>query len=427
MSSDRFDVVVIGAGVAGLVAAVEAAKGGARTLVLDARPAGGRARTTDREGYLFNEGPHALFEQGAFMAVLKRWGLEPSGRRPQASGAHVFRGDTLHPFPTGPGRLARTPLLKPASRIRFGRLMTRLPRLDTARLVGRSVSEWFDDEDLPEDVRALVLTLVRVTSYGNAPELMDAGAAVTQLRAGLQGCATSTVAGRASSTGWPERSRQRAARCTPARPSALSTPTDDRPRCMPPTARSRPAAVILAGLPPAEAARLLGPERGRLRAPGPAGRGRLPRARCHPPGPTAGRVRSRSPAVPVGPRARGAPGASGPRDRGGDALPPAGARAGCRPGPGRAGRAGVTVRYRRDHHRAGTVPAAGDGRPRAPAGSGGWPGGPAVRGGAPACPTCCWPVTGSVPRACSRTRRRLAPLASAGAALRLLASVPTCA
>ena len=258
MSSDRFDVVVVGAGVAGLVAGVEAAKGGARTLVLDARPAGGRARTIDREGYLFNEGPHALFEQGAFMAVLKRWGLEPSGRRPEASGAHVFRGDTLHPFPTGPGRLARTPLLKPASRIRFGRLMTRLPRLDTARLAGRSVTEWFDDEDLPEDVRALVLTLVRVTSYGNAPELMDAGAAVTQLRAGLQGV-------RYVDGGW-QGIVDGLAQAFAAAGGTLHAGTavgavDADGRSAQVHAAYGPvetSAVILAGLPPAEAARLLG-------------------------------------------------------------------------------------------------------------------------------------------------------------------------
>ena len=381
MSSDRFDVVVIGAGVAGLVAAVEAAKGGARTLVLDARPAGGRARTTDREGYLFNEGPHALFEQGAFMAVLKRWGLEPSGRRPEASGAHVFRGDTLHPFPTGPGRLARTPLLKPASRIRFGRLMTRLPRLDTARLVGRSVTEWFDDEDLPEDVRALVLTLVRVTSYGNAPELMDAGAAVTQLRAGLQGV-------RYVDGGW-QGIVDGLAQAFAAAGGTLHAGTavgavDADGRSAQVHAAYGPvetSAVILAGLPPAEAARLLGRNAdafGHLGPPVEAACLELGATRPARPPVVFGLDRPLYLSVhaPVG-----APGASGPRDGGGDALPPAGARAGCRPGPGRAGRAGVTVRHRRDHHRAGTVPAAGDGRPRAPAGSGGWPGGPAVGGG----------------------------------------------
>ena len=38
MPDERFDVVVVGAGLAGLVAAVEASRSGARTVVLDAQP-----------------------------------------------------------------------------------------------------------------------------------------------------------------------------------------------------------------------------------------------------------------------------------------------------------------------------------------------------------------------------------------------------
>jgi len=257
VNTDRFDVVVVGAGVAGLVAAVATAKGGARTLVLDAHAPGGRARTTDRDGYLFNEGPHALYEQGAFMAVLKRWGLEPPGRQPLAADAHALLGDDLHPFPAGPGRLARTPLLRPASRLRFGRLMTRLPRLDVARLAGRSVIDWFDDEDLPDDVRALVLSLVRVTTYGNAPDLLDAGAAVSQLRAGLQGV-------RYLDDGWQRvvdglvRALADAGGILHAGTAVGAVEADGGTACV--HAAYGPveaAAVILAGLPPAEAARLL--------------------------------------------------------------------------------------------------------------------------------------------------------------------------
>jgi phytoene dehydrogenase-like protein len=258
VNTDRFDVVVVGAGVAGLVAAVATAKGGARTLVLDAHAPGGRARTTDRDGYLFNEGPHALFEQGAFMAVLKRWGLEPPGRQPLAADAHALLDDDLHPFPAGPGRLAWTPLLRPASRLRFGRLMTRLPRLDAARLAGRSVTDWFDDEDLPDDVRALVLSLVRVTTYGNAPDLLDAGAAVSQLRAGLQGV-------RYLDGGWQRvvdglvRALADAGGILHAGTAVGAVEADGGTACVH-TAYGpvEAAAVILAGLPPAEAARLLG-------------------------------------------------------------------------------------------------------------------------------------------------------------------------
>jgi squalene-associated FAD-dependent desaturase len=79
-----FDVVVIGAGFAGLSAAAAMAESGARVLVLDARPqAGGRATAfTDREtGELVDNGQHVLF--GCYRATfefLRRIAAEPNVR-----------------------------------------------------------------------------------------------------------------------------------------------------------------------------------------------------------------------------------------------------------------------------------------------------------------------------------------------------------
>jgi glycerophosphoryl diester phosphodiesterase len=51
---------------------------GRRVLLLEARSEpGGRARTTDSDGFLLNEGPHALYRQGEGMAVLRELGIEP--------------------------------------------------------------------------------------------------------------------------------------------------------------------------------------------------------------------------------------------------------------------------------------------------------------------------------------------------------------
>ena len=269
MADERFDVVVVGAGLAGLVAGVEAARSGARTVVLDAHPAGGRARTTDRAGYLFNEGPHTLYETGPLMALLRRWGQEPAGGRPSTS-VQALLGGAIHPFPTGPRELARTPLLRLSSRVRFGRLMVGLPRWSPDRLVGRSLTEWFDDTSLPDDVRALLITLVRVTSYGNAPDLMDAGAAIAQLQAGLQGV-------RYLDGGWQRivdglRQALATAGGTLHERIAVGAVESDgvtaRTHTIHGTVES--AGVVLAGLAPAEATRLLGEAPGWLGDLGPA-------------------------------------------------------------------------------------------------------------------------------------------------------------
>jgi hydroxysqualene dehydroxylase len=82
--NSRFDVIVVGAGFAGLSAAAALAERGARVLVLDARPQlGGRATAfTDREtGELVDNGQHVLF--GCYrdsLAFLRRIGAEQNVR-----------------------------------------------------------------------------------------------------------------------------------------------------------------------------------------------------------------------------------------------------------------------------------------------------------------------------------------------------------
>ncbi|MSO38563.1 MAG: FAD-dependent oxidoreductase [Acidimicrobiia bacterium] len=54
-------VVVIGGGIAGLAAAASAERSGADVTVLDARGSPGRARTQLVDGFLLNQGAHALW------------------------------------------------------------------------------------------------------------------------------------------------------------------------------------------------------------------------------------------------------------------------------------------------------------------------------------------------------------------------------
>ncbi|MBW4840563.1 MAG: FAD-dependent oxidoreductase [Paenibacillaceae bacterium] len=77
---EKWDVTVIGGGLAGLTTAAFLAKEGLRTLVLEQSPRwGGRAATDEKDGCLFNIGPHALYSQGQGLQILQELGLDPGG------------------------------------------------------------------------------------------------------------------------------------------------------------------------------------------------------------------------------------------------------------------------------------------------------------------------------------------------------------
>jgi phytoene dehydrogenase-like protein len=176
---------VIGGGIAGLTAAVTAADAGLRTLVLDAHRPGGRARTTTRDGYHYNVGPHALYRAGHLHALLHRFGVQLPGGPPDAVNVRLLRDGTLTPMAMSATTIMRTPLLGVRDRARLLAIFAKLPRIKSAELVGRSVAEWLDDT--PEPVAQFVETLVRTTSYANGRDVVDAGAIVDQLRLGLEG------------------------------------------------------------------------------------------------------------------------------------------------------------------------------------------------------------------------------------------------
>lgn len=104
-----WDVIVIGAGLAGLAAGATATRAGAAALVLDAHVPGGRARVTTKDGFVFNRGLHALYYAGAGWEVLRRLGIEPQGSPPPLGRYQALADGELHLLPTGssPARAPR--------------------------------------------------------------------------------------------------------------------------------------------------------------------------------------------------------------------------------------------------------------------------------------------------------------------------------
>ena len=186
-----YDVVVVGAGIAGLTAAAYAGRAGLRALVVDGHAPGGRARTNSvdaaggRGRFSLNQGAHALYLAGELRAVLDDLGVRFRGGAP--GGLELWKDDARHVFPSGPTTLLRTTALGRRGKAAMLKLLARLPSMKPAALEGRTVDDWLAAIGLPADADALTRCLVRTATYAHAPDVIDAGAVVKQLQRALKG------------------------------------------------------------------------------------------------------------------------------------------------------------------------------------------------------------------------------------------------
>jgi phytoene dehydrogenase-like protein len=177
MEDQRTDVVVVGGGLAGLVAATTAARAGSKVVVLDGRHhLGGRARSEVHDGFTFNQGPHALYLAGAARRILGDLGVSLSGHAPPLRHASALRGGRVVPAVSsdtlGPrGWMDVLWALRPGLR---------------RRTAGLSVTEWLDRCSTTDERDALA-ALVRVSTYLADHDDVDAAAVADQLRLAARG------------------------------------------------------------------------------------------------------------------------------------------------------------------------------------------------------------------------------------------------
>lgn len=179
------DAVVVGGGLGGLAAAQLLRRSGVAAVVLDPQPLGGRARTDERAGFLFNRGPHALYLAGEAAKVLATLGVHPQGGTP--TDYHGMIGDKTGVLPAGAASLARTSLLGLKGKFAVGKLLGGLSKIRTEGLNDLTFAGWLDRQGLPADARQLVEAVARVSTYANDPESASADLIVSQIQLATAG------------------------------------------------------------------------------------------------------------------------------------------------------------------------------------------------------------------------------------------------
>ncbi|MFA9456508.1 phytoene desaturase family protein [Halalkalibacter sp. AB-rgal2] len=181
MEKKQWDIIIIGGGLAGYVAANYLAKANLSTLILEkSKEIGGRARTINKKGYLFNLGPHALYRKGKAATILGDLSIELKGRSPAGGGTILYNQvDYLAPFSFL--NVLRGSFLSIKERFDWIKVVTSFNQINQSKVENQTFQQWVEQTTASHRVQALIYALARLATYCHAPELVNARVVLSHL------------------------------------------------------------------------------------------------------------------------------------------------------------------------------------------------------------------------------------------------------
>ncbi len=174
-------IIVVGGGWAGLSAAATAASAGAEVILLEARSElGGRARTETFDGFLFNQGAHALYAAFEGMKVLQGLGITPRGSKPPLRGYGRLRGK-VGLMPGTPMDSIRSPMIDLTTKFHLGKLLANPKKVLKKNTEHLSMQQWIEAQTADTDARLIVAMAARTATYLDDMNTIAASVAVPQM------------------------------------------------------------------------------------------------------------------------------------------------------------------------------------------------------------------------------------------------------
>ncbi|MFB7138094.1 FAD-dependent oxidoreductase [Gottfriedia sp. NPDC056225] len=180
-NSQKWDVVILGGGIAGLTAAIYLAQTGKKVLILEkGSKVGGRGISNQVGNAQLNLGAHALYTN--CIEILNEVGVKLSGKLPKLSGSFIF-GDQYEQLKVIEAfNLFLGNHLKWKEKMEFIRFYRQIRKMDIDELNCISLEEYLNNNITSNRVKNLILAFIRLSTFTCNPELLSAGVAIGQLR-----------------------------------------------------------------------------------------------------------------------------------------------------------------------------------------------------------------------------------------------------